>query len=627
MGTNGWLVVSSAQTNDSGNYRVIATNIYAGVTSSVAVVQVFNTPGNDNFANAYSLGSSNRASATGYNEYATAEPGEPDHGGQPPAHSVWWAWTNPFPSLVTVDLDGSDIKTLLGVYAGASVSNLTTIAEDASGGTNGRSRVSFMAGGGKVLFLAVDGQSGAEGTNLMISVSASAIASPPVITAQPLNLAASPGQTVTFTNEAYGSPNMLIQWYGNGAPRAGTTTTFPTATPTNYLSTLTLPDLSTNDVGLYYVVLTNDFGSVTSKLAALTFGSIVNGMVTDATETTTNGVAVGIPGVLVSVGDVSTLTDQDGNYQLVGVTLGSLHADFLADKTHADLNEPVQFWDHSTSTAALLTATKDGYYDYVDDQFEVGQGQTVAQRFTMTPIFNGLRFVLTWTNVPADLDLLLHLPPTDPVPYPWIDYLPTNRGSITQPPWAILDVSTVTGWGPDTITIRKFYPGTYSLYANKFQGQGGAYLSQSYAQVVAYVGGDVGGPSAPLVPYGSLRVPTAGTNDWWHVCDIDGLTTNITWVNELVPTPPGDSPTKGMVVPMKGRSRAASDPPAPSRPCLVTNATYVWDFGDGSRVTNVFEPLHSYTNPGWFTVSLRITETAGTPPSRTRRSRRTISTS
>jgi uncharacterized repeat protein (TIGR01451 family) len=606
--TNGWLLVSNAQTNDSGNYRVIASNIYTNITSSVAVVQVFNVPGNDNFANAFSLGSSTQALATGYNVYATAEPGEPGHGGQPPAHSVWWVWTNPLPSLVTVDLDGSDIKTLLGVYTGASVGNLTTTAENADGGTNGRSRVSFMAAEGEVLFFAVDGQNGAEGTNLMISVSASPIISPPVITQQPLDLAATPGQTITFTNVAYGSPNMVIQWYGNGTPRAGTTTTFPTATPTNYLSTLTLPDVSTNDAGLYYVVLTNDFGSVTSKVSQLTFGSIVNGMVTDATETTTNGVAVGIPGVLVSVGDISTLTDQDGNYQLVGVTLGSLHADFMADRTYADLHESIQFWDHSTSTAALLTATKDGYYDYVDDQFEVGQGQTVAQRFTMTPIFDGMRFVLTWTNQPADLDLLLHLPPTDPVPYPWIDYLPTNRGSITQPPNAILDVDTVTSWGPDTITIHKFYSGTYSLYANKFQGQGGAYLSESFAQVVAYVGGDVGGPSAPLVPYGIVRVPTGGTNDWWHVCDIDGSTTNITWINELLPAPPGDSVTNAMVVPMR------ASPPQTSRPLSVTNASYVWDFGDGSGVTNISEPLHSYANPGRYTVSLQITETTGTPP-------------
>ena len=122
--------------------------------------------------------------------------------------------------------------------------------------------------------------------------------------------------------------------------------------------------------------------------------------------------------------------------------------------------------------------------------------------------------------------------------------------------------------------------------------------------------------SAPLVPSGSVRVPTTGTNDWWHVCDVnvvEGSTTNITWINELVPTPPGASLTNGVDVILRG-GRSPGRLPAPHRPRSVNNATYVWDFGDGSGVTNVFEPLHSYANPGWYTVSLQITENSGTPP-------------
>ena len=400
----------------------------------------------------------------------------------------------------------------------------------------------------------------------MISVQASPITSPPIITVQPLNLAASPGQTITFTNVAYGSPDVAIQWYGIGTPRAATTTTVPTATPTNYLSTLTLADVSTNDVGLYYLVLSNNFGSVTSKLAALTFGSIVSGMVSDATETTTNGVAVGIPGVLVSVGNVQAVTDQDGNYELVGVSLGSLYADFMADKTYAHLNEPVQFWDHSSSTAARLTATKDGYYEYDDDQFAVGQGQTVQERFTMTPIFDGLRFVLTWTNVPADLDLLLHFPPSVPVDYPWIDYLPTNRGSITQPPEAILDVSTVTGWGPDTITIHKFYPGTYSLYANKFQGQGGATCPNRMPRsslMSAATSPDLRPHWSLPEAYGCRRpAPMTGGTSATLIRERSAANTHLD--QRILPTPPGASLTNGVDVILRG-GRSPGRLPAPHR--------------------------------------------------------------
>jgi hypothetical protein len=41
---------------------------------------------------------------------------------------------------------------------------------------------------------------------------------------------------------------------------------------------------------------------------------------------------------------------------------------------------------------------------------------------------------------------------------------------------------------------------------------------------------------------------------------------------------------------------------------LVTNAVYVWDFGDGTG-TNIANPVHGYANPGWYTVSLQLTQT------------------
>jgi hypothetical protein len=605
LATNGWLVVPNAQTNHSGYYRVIITNSYASTTSTVSSVRVVRPPANDYFTNAFSLGGGPQATGSGHNEYATAEPGEPDHGLQKPNHSVWWVWTNPFPSLVTVDLAGSDINTLLGVYAGDSVSNLTALAEDDDGGVNGRSRVSFMAGGGKALHFAVDGKSNAEGTNLMISVSTSAITSPPVITTEPLSLAGTAGQTVSFSVIAYGSPDMSIQWYGKGAARSGVVTTFPTLTPTNYLSTLTLTGITTNDDGVYYVVLTNQFGSATSHLATLTFGSIVRGMVSDATKTTPDGIAVGIEGVRVSVGSVSTLTDSDGNYELVGVKIGDLSADFMADKTYVQLNEPVKFWNRSTLTASLLTASKDGFYDYIDDQFEVGKGKTVAKRFSMSPVFEGLRFVLNWTNDPPDLDLVLHLPPSVPIPYPWIDYLALNKGSISQPPFAIRDADMTRGWGPETITIHEFYPGTYSLYARKYPGYGGNTLAQSSAQLVAYRGTDLTpGISPQLRPYGTLFVPRQGTNEWWHLCDIDGVTTNIIWVNEFIDGDPrgaAKSLSVGSLISNGGQDNPrVKDGPPPG-------ANYEWDFGDGTS-SNQLEPPHSYPDPGWKTVSLKVTE-------------------
>jgi len=641
LSTNGWLIVQNAQTNDSGYYYVVVSNLQTNANSATSLVRVIAVPPNDNFAQAINLGSNSVASAQGYNVYATAEPGEPAHGGQPAVHSVWWVWTCPVPSLVTADTIGSDISTTLGIYTGDSVSSLTTVAKDANGAGNGRSKVSFMAVGGGVLHFAVDGLNGAEGTNLILTIRSVPIVSPPVISQQPLSLAATPGDTVVFTNQAWGSPDVSVQWFSLTGPVPGATQILDL---TNYFSTLTLTNVQPlsaaqpDDGGVYFAVLSNGFGSVTSALATLTFGSIVRGLVTDATETTSNGIAVGIPGVTVSVGNVSTMTDSNGGYELVGVDLGDFRAQFMANATYVHLNEPVEFWNQSTADAAELLATKTGYYNYVDDNLDVGQGQTIAKRFSMSPILVGMRFVLNWTNEPADLDLLLNMPPTVGISYLWIDYLNQNKGSLTAPPYAEREAAAVTGWGPDTITIGRFFPGTYGVYARKYPGEADVFLTQSHAQLVAYLGSNTnGGTSVQLMPIGAVDVPTQGTNDWWHICDIDGTTTNITWINELLPGAPsglesesGGGPTPGVVDKLglgalpgqESESKALrlsldhARGPVPPRPMdgLPSNASYDWDFGDGSPISHDVEPTHAYADPGWKTVTLTVTQTNGQSP-------------
>ncbi len=620
VNSNGWLTVLGAQTNESGYYRVIAANSFASVTSALAQVRIVSPPPNDNFARAIHLGRTNQAIATGYNEFATSETGEPSHGLQPPTRSVWWSWTCPYPALVTVDLAGSDIDTTFGAYTGSSVDALTTLALDDDGGAGGRSRVSFMVASNQLVYLGVDGKRSAEGTNLVLSVSTLPIISPPVIVEHPVSLAVTNGETISFTNVAWGSPDIAIQWYGKGVPRTGTKRIIGV---TNYQSILTLTNVTPADDGVYYVVLSNSFGVVTSRLATVTFGALVRGFVTDATRTTPLGAAIGIPDVRVCVGDACAITDTNGNYEISGVQPGALRADFLANKTRVGLNEGVQFWNRSTVAGAILTATKNGFYDYIDTQFDVGPGRTVAKRFSMSPIFAGLRFVLNWTNKPSDLDLILKLPSSVPIAYPWIDYLERNRGSRTEPPFAIRDADTTLGWGPETITIHRFYPGTYSVYARKYPGEGGYYLTQSAAQIVAYKGGDIiAGVSPQLRPYESIDVPATGNFDWWHVCDIDGATTNITWINQLLPSAPGglqeeDAPPRGGGGGSNGSGVGFQLASAPAATAPTAAMRYEWNFGDGSPINTQFEPVHPYAEPGWKTVSLKVSLITATGVSHT----------
>ena len=87
----------------------------------------------DNFADRVTLAGANGAVA-GSSLFATKEPGEPNHGGKPGGRSVWFTWQAPNDGIASFRTNGSSFDTLLGVYTGTNVSELTTIAGDDDGG-------------------------------------------------------------------------------------------------------------------------------------------------------------------------------------------------------------------------------------------------------------------------------------------------------------------------------------------------------------------------------------------------------------------------------------------------------------------------------------------------------------
>src|SRR5436190_1324580 len=84
---------------------------------------------NDLFADAVLL-SGTSASDTSDNTDATKETGEPRHAGNNGGASLWWSWTSPGDSRVTIDTVGSALDTILGVYTGSSVSTLSGVASN-----------------------------------------------------------------------------------------------------------------------------------------------------------------------------------------------------------------------------------------------------------------------------------------------------------------------------------------------------------------------------------------------------------------------------------------------------------------------------------------------------------------
>jgi hypothetical protein len=118
-------------------------------------------PANNMFGSRITL-SGSVVTTTGSNVNADKESGEPAHANNAGGHSVWWTWTAPGTGLAKVSLIGSSYDTLLGVYTGAAVNALTTIAynDDYSGL---QSQVSFSATAGVEYQIAVDGWGGAAG--------------------------------------------------------------------------------------------------------------------------------------------------------------------------------------------------------------------------------------------------------------------------------------------------------------------------------------------------------------------------------------------------------------------------------------------------------------------------------
>src|SRR4029077_6841887 len=82
---------------------------------------------------------------------------------------------------------------------------------------------------------------------------------PAQIAAQPVNQAVVLGQNASFSVAAFGDAPLSYQWNFNGTDLSGETG-----------SALALTNVQTNQAGNYTVLVANDYGSVTSRVATLT---------------------------------------------------------------------------------------------------------------------------------------------------------------------------------------------------------------------------------------------------------------------------------------------------------------------------------------------------------------------
>jgi hypothetical protein len=165
------------QGNDSG----VSFEAEAGTTYRIAVdgaggtvgrfnLRIRGRPENDDFANPQVLPPSiqvftNRLT----NKWATKEPEEPDHAGDPGGHSVWFEWTPPASGryVISTECGDGNLDALLAVYTGSAVGGLTEIAgndDSPSACKSTASQLEFEATASTSYRIAVDGKAGSTGS-------------------------------------------------------------------------------------------------------------------------------------------------------------------------------------------------------------------------------------------------------------------------------------------------------------------------------------------------------------------------------------------------------------------------------------------------------------------------------
>jgi len=244
--TSNVLFIASVQPANAGNYSVVVNNSIGSAGSTVAALTISNLnllPFANNFSDAGDLGSATHGAGIGSNVGATLQPGEPFPLGVLIGASVWLRWQAPFDSLATFQTAGSAFDTLLGIYTGASLSNLTTVAADDDSAPSFCSLATFNAIAGTTYFIQVSGFHGVTG-NIGLQWSVTPTTNPaPIILNQPQSQTVIQGSNLTLFVIVQPGPTVSYQWYSNYVALSGQTNAALTLSPAY--------------PGLYLVAVTN----------------------------------------------------------------------------------------------------------------------------------------------------------------------------------------------------------------------------------------------------------------------------------------------------------------------------------------------------------------------------------
>ncbi len=218
--------IANFQPANSGDYTVAVGDATGTVNSEVAKVRAANLsdlPFTDAMNGQNRITESSRT-GRGSNVGATKEPGEPNHANKPGTNSVWLTWQAPLlGGVATFDTAGTSFDSLLAVYTGDHVTNLTLVASNddtysCDEPTRGfhTSRVRFNAMAGAIYHIAVDGLTGATG-DIVLSWDLNLLENLlPVLSVLPTTKVGLPGDnSVSISVAVQGGTLVTYQWYLN----------------------------------------------------------------------------------------------------------------------------------------------------------------------------------------------------------------------------------------------------------------------------------------------------------------------------------------------------------------------------------------------------------------------------
>lgn len=221
-------IPSPQMRSHSGTYTLRAQND-AGRSISTPVVVSLDWPfesGGDLFSEPVEM-TGNTGQLRSSNVGATAETDEPTHAHRPGGSSVWFRWRPTETGLARISLEGSSFDTLLAVYAGSSIQQLTRVTENDDSEGDRTSRVIFDVFAGVDYLIAMDGFLGAEGNILMDwTLEPEANASPdtsPLPTRSIRNRDLAEGASIVLDYGLIAPSTSTYQWYRNGHLLGGAT--------------------------------------------------------------------------------------------------------------------------------------------------------------------------------------------------------------------------------------------------------------------------------------------------------------------------------------------------------------------------------------------------------------------